>query len=49
MTMEMIRRCRVEDYGRKNVNAKVKNKADTGGRTKIHRENFTQTTTLALS
>jgi len=49
MTMEMIRRCRVEDYGRNNVNATVKNKEDTGGRIKIHRENFTQTTTLALS
>lgn len=37
----MIKRCRVEDYGRKNVNATVKNKEDAGGRIKIHRENFT--------
>jgi hypothetical protein len=30
MTMEMIKSCRVEDYGSKNVNAKVNNKEDTG-------------------
>jgi len=30
MTMKRIKRCRVQDYGRKNANAKVKNKEDTG-------------------
>jgi hypothetical protein len=47
--MEMIKRGRVEDYGRENVNAKVKNKEDTGGRIKIHREDFTRKTILELS
>jgi len=49
VTMEMIKRGRVEGYRREDVNAKVKNKEDTGGRIKIQRENFTQKTTLALS
>jgi hypothetical protein len=42
MTMERRKRCTVQDYERKNVNvnAKVKNKEDTGGRIKIHREKF---------
>jgi hypothetical protein len=47
--MEMIKRGRVEDYIRENVNVKVKNKEDTGGRTKIHRENFTRKTIFELS
>jgi hypothetical protein len=44
------KRCRIKNYERKNinVNAKIKNKEDTGGRIKIHRENFTQKTTPAL-
>jgi len=49
VTMEMIKRGRVENYGRENVNAKVKNEEDTGGRIRIHRENFTQNTILELS
>jgi hypothetical protein len=42
------KRCRVGDYGRKNVNVKVEDKEDTGGKIKIHKKLYPKDYTCAL-